>query len=228
MEILRGLVILLFIIGLNPISAQNDSTKTKYQKSVDHSVIIKTNPVSMLSGRVFYTSEFRGTLEIISNPNNSSEVSFSYITFSPLFRDIFAQGGATSINGINYNQPSLTGFRVQITEKFYINSKDRKAPFGWYIGPHLSYLSTHLSASNSIGAQSYQDLRIVSVNGRLGFQALYRELYFVDMFILTGYRDIVRTDYHSNGSQSTIHRILDDTRPSGFQFLPGFNVGISF
>ena len=226
MEVLRKIILLIVLSPLFTTGQDSTNYKQIYNEKLPDRRILKSNPLNFLSGRVFYTSEYRLALELVNNTSTSSEIAISYLGLSPIFKELLL-GSTQQFSNLAPAEPSLRGFRLQFSEKFYWTNSYRQAPHGWYMGPHFSYLNSKLEAFTN-GIKQTSTLRIASLNARLGYQYLWRGVYMVDIYIMSGYRDIVRTDESSNGYYLSSNTIIDDFPPSGFQFLAGFNIGFSF
>jgi hypothetical protein len=116
-------------------------------------LILKTSPTGFLYGGVFpITSEYRFSAEITTGRTQSDQVSVSYLSKNIIWGLI-----DLSSNTAQQRTIKASGYRLQYTHKFYLVNHRHHSPFGFYVGPHVSYA----------------DARVF-----LGMSRYYRDAYF--------------------------------------------------
>jgi hypothetical protein len=121
-----------------------DSLQQISQKHHTNAIVVKTNPFAMLWGSVPFTSEFRLTGEYTLGYNQSAGVSIAYLAHSPMLNPIL-QADTTTTPGLTIPHITASGYRVQFFYRYYPFKKKGeavsfvdKAPYGFFIGPHIS------------------------------------------------------------------------------------------
>ncbi|MDQ3048574.1 MAG: hypothetical protein M3R27_13580 [Bacteroidota bacterium] len=114
-------------------------------------LVIKTSPTAWLWGGVFpLTSEYRLMAEITTGRTQSEQVSISLLGKNPFLGAIERAVGQPS----NYVF-KVGGWKFTYAHKFYLISRRKFAPFGFYVAPLISYTDARVS----IGVQRhYQDV----------------------------------------------------------------------
>lgn len=169
-------------------------------------MLLKTNPLAILWGPIPFTSEYRVVAEITTGRTQSSQIGISYLSISPawiLFEKIAQVPG-------NF-QLKVKGWRLQVAHKFYLISRRKYAPFGFYVSPNVSYSNARLSFGlNQYIRQNYFDFNHLNANILIGVQVGRNSRITMDLFGGVGYKqNTVR--YHVNN-----YRIIPfDTKDFG-------------
>ncbi|HET6245120.1 MAG: hypothetical protein H0V01_14130 [Bacteroidetes bacterium] len=187
------------------------------------SVVFKTNPLPILWGPVYFTSEYRIVNEFVVGPNQSSQIGISFLGKSPIFTLIdnaMSQNGTLKI--------MVRGIRVQLSHRFYLNRKDTYAPEGFYLGPLFSYSTArftnkHLNIYNVYIRSTHINLNMIG-----GYQLILPGDFVIDMFSGFGYKENTWEE-HTPPTITPIN--TDDFGPSynsNFKIILGFNIGKAF
>jgi hypothetical protein len=109
------------------------------------SIILKTNPGTILIGPIIFTSEYRLAAEFPVKLHNGVQVAVSYlgenIFLKLLNKDTTLYGIKTK--GVPY---VVSGFRIQFSYKRYIFERFfGNAPYGVYVGLHYSFSRAKLT-----------------------------------------------------------------------------------
>ncbi len=142
--------ILYLTFSLPAVSQQNNSLLTTYKsKEVpleQPSIILKTNPGTMLIGPIAYTSEYRIAFEIPTYLYYGIQIGVSYLGEN-LFLGLMEKD-TTTVYGLPAKPYDLVvrGFRLQFTYKRYVFQKTfGYAPYGIYIALHYSFSKAYIT-----------------------------------------------------------------------------------
>lgn len=159
-------------------------------------LLIKTNPLAILWGPVPLTSEYRLVAEITTGRTKSAQIGISYLGISPVWK-VFEK--IAQVPG--YYQLKVKGWRIQVAHKFYLISRRRYAPFGFYVSPNVSYSNARLSFGlNNYVRQNYYDFRHLNANLLIGVQVGRNSRITMDIFGGLGYK------------QNTVHHHVNNYR----------------
>lgn len=191
----------------------------------EYHILIKTNPFVYFWGAIPLTAEYRLVGETMVSTKQSSQLALSY-----LGKGIVLKSYEDSANN-NYKFV-VNGFRVQYTHKFFIKNNFQEmalfSPYGWYLGPHVSYSSAKITSKTG----SIYDVFITGIhmnaNLFVGYQTLLYNQFPLDVFFGLGIKENKWTENYRNQNQ---HRVIDMNRlgkyyNSNFKISLGFNIGI--
>lgn len=208
-----------------------DSIREKPISPQRVNTVIKTNPLPILWGPVPLTAEFRIVREITVATNQSMELGFSYLGKSPLFSILE--------NGLNQNNQVkmyVSGFRLQMAHKFYINEVLEKmemsdfdyAPVGFYIAPHISYSSAKFTYKSLNRYDVYIRGTHFNINLLGGYQTLIDDQLAIDFFAGMGYKKNTWTEHSPPNNIVPVDMGLGSFYNSNVKLILGFNAGITF
>ena len=149
-------------------------------------LVLETSPTGILFGGVFpVTSEYRFTAEMTSGRKQSEQVSISYLSKN-IFYALFE--GATKV--ANQRTLKCTGYRLQYAHKFYLVNRRHHSPYGFYVGPHVSYTNARVSLGlTRYYRNSYYDFRHFNANFIFGVQMGKASRLTVDICGGIGYKN---------------------------------------
>lgn len=154
--------------------------------------LIKTNPFAVLWGPIPFTSEYKLVIEIPTTKKQSIQVGISYFRKSPIL-------GIYELQNNNQYDPKLiiTGFRLQVANKFYLIRKKYASPFGFFVAPHVSYSNAHISIGKQRALRSaYYDITHFNINLLAGVQVGRGKKMTAEVFGGIGYKKNT-WNYHS-------------------------------
>jgi hypothetical protein len=189
-------------------------------------VVLKTSPTSFLWGGLFpYTSEYRLATEIASTRTQSEQISFSLLGKNIFLKMIEKATGQSGSNALK-----VSGWRLQYTHKFYLVSRRRAAPYGFYIAPHFSYLNAKISPDlNHYYHQSYLDVKHWNANIIIGVQAGKLHRLTLDVYGGIGYK--TNTIYYHVNTFNIFKYDTSDLGPyynNHLNIIFDINLGYSF
>ncbi len=158
-------------------------------------ILIKSSPTAFLWGGILpFTSEYRLMAEVPSAKKQSEVISFSY-----LGKNIFL-GAVQKLSAVSSNRIlKVSGWRFQYAHKFYLVRHERKAPYGFYVAPLISYSNVHVSIGlNRYYHQTYFDFRNLSENLVIGVQSGKSKHFSTDIYFGMGHKS--NTTYYHAGS----------------------------
>lgn len=157
-------------------------------------LVLKTSPTGFLWGGVFpFTSEYRFTAEITTGRTQSDQVSISYLGKN-VFWNLFEKVSKQSLNDVL----KVNGWRLQYAHKFYLVNRRHHSPYGFYVGPHVSYTNAKIALGlNRYYNQSYFDVRHLNANLIFGVQVGKLSRLTLDVYGGIGYKTNT-IYYHAN------------------------------
>ncbi|MDX2413835.1 MAG: hypothetical protein QNK33_01470 [Bacteroidales bacterium] len=180
-------------------------------------MVIKTNPLAALGGPFWVviiplTGEYKALFEIKTLAKQSVTIGASFLGPSLLLNmdEITTEG--EDISGIN-----TAGFRAQLWYKFYIG-RDKEAPEGFYLGPHISYATANLT-SKDVTSDKLSMVKL-NVNAVIGYQLITSGGFAFDVFTGLGLKNLGFTAEGDSGD------ILDFEMDD--KFTPSVVLGINF
>ncbi len=188
------------------------------------SIILKTNPGTILIGPIAYTSEYRITFEMPTYLYYGIQIGVSYLGEN-IFLEL-TEHDTTTVYGLPARPYDLVvrGFRLQFTYKRYIFQKTfGYAPYGAYIALHYSFSKAYITFRQLNLYKEY--IFAVHENYDLiaGYQ--FRILHFTfDMFSGAGYKN----NFWGVKSGGQIQEIEGLYLRIPVKFVIGFNVGYEF
>ncbi len=182
-------------------------------------LILKTNPLAILWGPIPFTSEYRMVAEITTGRTQSTQVGISIFGTSPLWKAIEKAAKVPS-----YYQLKIRGWRIQASHKFYLISRRRYAPFGFYVSPLVSYSNARISLQNY--KQNYFEFSHFNANILIGVQLGRNTKLTIDIFGGLGYKENT-VFYHINSYRSVPYSTKDfgDLYNSPVKATFGINFG---
>lgn len=188
------------------------------EKIVDAPIVIKTSPTAFLYGGFFpFTAEYRLMAEVTTGRTQSEQASFSILGKSILLKAIEKA----------YNYPTteilkVSGWRVQYAHKFYLISKRKFAPSGFYFGPLLSYSETHISEGLSrYYSKTYYNFKNFNANLMIGVQVARKNRVTFEVYGAVGYKSN-KAYYNSNS------KLMGQLDTSDFGILYNTNLNATF
>ncbi len=227
-KILFFQIILLALTG-NRVNAQyKELPKVEFPQ--EFSMVLKTNPLTILQGPIILTNEYRLASEIVVGPSQSSEIAISILGKSPFY------GAFDTVSSAGTPKIIINGFRFQISHRFYINNALRLlhidapefAPEGFYLGPLFSYSTARISDRFNNRFDRYFRITHTNINLIFGHQWITSSNITFDVFTGFGYKENIWIE-HSPRSITNIS--LDDFSPyyrSNLKLILGWNVGYAF
>ncbi|MBU0487445.1 MAG: DUF3575 domain-containing protein [Bacteroidetes bacterium] len=213
----------ILVLFMSKLQAQ-DTIRPKIYLSSQPNILLKTNPLSILSGPLPLTSEYRIMVETTLSMKESIQLSVSYlgknIILAMIEDSLYAQGTPVF---------RIQGYRFQFQYKYYFEQY-LDAPEGFYVSPHFSYSSAKIGFRNSITDPEYIRMENLNINLLMGRQWNIDDWAFFDAFIGFGYKS--NTWHEFDGTKLTkVKLTANDISPyfvSPFKFNLGFNFGIGF
>ncbi len=165
-------------------------------KIIDAPIVIKTSPTAFIYGGIFpFTAEYRLMAEITTSRTQADQASFSVLGKSMLLQAI-----ETASNYSTSEILKVSGWRVQYAHKFYLISRKKFAPSGFYIGPLLSYSNAHIALGLSrYYTHTYYDFRNFNANVMIGLQAAKKNRVTFEVYAAAGYKSN-KLFYHATSS----------------------------
>jgi hypothetical protein len=131
-------------------------------------LVLKTSITGILAGGglLLFTSEYRLTAEITTGRKQSDQVSIGLLSKNVLWKAIESAANVPANDVLKVN-----GWRIQYAHKFYLVNRKHHSPYGFYVGPHVSYTNAKLSFGlNRFYNQTYYDIRHFNANVIFGVQ----------------------------------------------------------
>jgi hypothetical protein len=180
-------------------------------------MVLKTSPTAFLLGAMFppFTAEYRLMMEVSSGKRQSEQLGLSY-----LGKNIFVNAIEKAANiPVQYHY-KVEGWRIQYAHKFYLVGRRGYAPFGFFVGPSVSYANARVS----IGRQRhyrevYFDFRHFNINAIIGVQAGKTNSLTFEVYGGIGYKSN-KVYYHSSSSKITPY----DTEDFGLIYQTNLNL----
>lgn len=228
------LSLLLSLGAINTNAQENEwgyvdsSLVEKAEKFNDRKLIIKTNPLAIISGDVpILSSEFRVLSEWVTGPKASVVVGASYLGFGLIMRQAIDGDSTSTISSWDYK---YNGFRVQGGFKYYLKNPNIRitdpdfnpAPQGVYLMPLVSYSKSKLSLRN--GSNENYQFVMFSVTANVGIQFLLGKRITMDPYIGLGYKD--NQVFYDPGNGTS--QITNDTPTEGFIFASPLKINMGF
>lgn len=192
-----------------------------------YSLVLKTNPLPILWGPVFFTSEYRFINEFVVAPNQSSQIGISFLGKSPIF-SLFDN----AFNQNNQLKVMVRGFRFQLSHRFYLNRaigiSNDYAPEGFYIGPLFSYSTARYTNRYLNLYDIYVRSTHVNLNLIGGYQLFLPDDFVIDVFAGMGYKE---NTWVENTPPTFTPINTEDFGPfynSNLKIILGFNIGKAF
>jgi hypothetical protein len=207
----RYYVFVLILLGLSlaAIAQVGDTIRLRdtnaFKSSyVPQPLILKTNPMAILWGPIPFTAEYRMVAEITTGRKRSAQIGISYLGKSP----IWSMAENYAHTPTDY-QLKVNGYRIQVSQKFYLISRRRYAPFGFYISPNVSYSNAHIAIGlQRHYSQTYFDFQHFSANLLMGVQMGRRTRITMDVFWGLGYKKNT-VNYHANNYRISNYNTKD-------------------
>ncbi len=215
--------ILLIILTAVFVSAKSQGFITEEKEGIKlkpgANGIIKSNPLPLLWGPGWFTSEFRLVYEKPVNLNQSFLIGASYLGRSPFFIILQNPNSTTKI--------TLRGFRFQLAYKFYLIDE---APEGFYIAPYFSYSDAYiLEKYQPIYSSDYIKQTYMNINAIAGYQIIGYSGFAVDFYGGIGYKNNEWIEKTSAGSTNiTSDFTMFDGPITHVKVILGFNIGYAF
>ena len=218
---LRLIAILIFIVIKNiSVFCQNDRKDLikEYNTENQAGIILKTNPFTLITGPIVYTSEYRLTIESVTFKKQSLQVGVSYLGKGPLLRTLENDTSA------HQDKLKVNGFRFQFSYKFYFS---KKTLLGFYLSPTLSYSTVKFK--NALQPQVGTFYHVIYENFGLlaGYQFLINKKLALDFFFGYGnkynYWYEVRDFKYTDSDETNRYFIREPIK-----IYLGFNIGLAF
>ncbi|RLD46164.1 MAG: hypothetical protein DRI94_15065 [Bacteroidetes bacterium] len=185
--------------------------------------VLKTNPLAIISSPMPYASEYRLIMEHQINKKTTFFIGASYLSKGPILSAEENTNNSQYPNNKFYY--ALYGYRVQGGYKFYYNGK---SPKGFYVGPFISYLSSHIKEKGAPISSEYIKITYFNVNLVFGHQFIIGDVFSIDICSGWGYKN---NEYFYYTQQNNPPQDLRDDWSSGLQnvkFVFNFNFGYKF
>jgi len=232
----RYLIIVFLFVAFSPVSALNNSIgdtirlkkdKAPVKKEYPYQpTVFKTSPTAFLWGGIFpFTSEYRLMVEIPSARTQSEQIAISV-----LGKNIFLSAMENSANVSTDRMLKVKGWRLQYAHKYYLVNRKHHSPYGFYVGPLISYTNAKISIGlNRYYSQAYFDVRNFNANLMMGVQFGKYKRTTMDIYWGIGYKHN-EIYYHSNTFKSSVVDTDDfgDYYNSNVNLVFGINLGYSF
>ncbi len=190
--IITGASINVFAEGDTIRLSQPNKLQKQYYKQP---LLLKTNPLAVLWGPIPYTAEYRLVTEITTGRKKSVQFGISYLDKSLIWK-----AAEKMANIPTYYQLKVKGWRIQAAYRFYLISRRRYAPFGFYISPTVSYSNARISIGlERYYRQVYFDFRHFNSNILIGVQIGRHSDITMDIFAGIGYKKNT-VFYHVNNA----------------------------
>ncbi|MBL7884800.1 MAG: hypothetical protein JNL69_12075 [Bacteroidia bacterium] len=206
------------------VSLKKNKTASKKEYPYQPTVF-KTSPTAFLWGGVFpLTSEYRFMVEMPSARAQSEQIAISV-----LGKNIFWTAMESSANVSTDRMLKVKGWRLQYAHKYYLVNKRHHSPYGFYVGPLISYTNAKISIGlNRYYSQAYFDVRNFNANLMMGVQFGKFKRTTMDIYWGIGYKHN-EIYYHSNTFKSSVidTREFGDFYSSNVNLVFGINLGYS-
>ena len=190
------------------------------------SIILKTNPGTILMGPIFFTSEYRLAAEIPVKLHNGVQVAVSYLgknILLSLFNKDTTQYGIPT-KGVPI---VVSGFRVQFTYKRYVFEKlFGNDPYGVYIALHYSFSKAKLTLDRLNLFREYIYAAFENYDVITGYQFKFLNKITVDLFAGLGYKNNLYGFFKNGASQGVGYDDIFWDVP--LKIVLGFNAGLDF
>jgi hypothetical protein len=187
-------------------------------------LLLKSNPLATLWGPIPFTGEYRLMAEITTGRTRSAQAGISYLGKSLIY-SIVEQATKTP----SFYRLKVSGWRVQAAYRFYLISKRKYAPFGFYVSPGVSYSNARIAIGlERYYQQVYFDFRHFCSSVVVGVQVGRNAKITMDIFTGVGYkRNLVF--YHINNSKVLPYDTEDfgDYYNWPVKYIFGINFGYS-
>lgn len=230
MKFLKIYFAILFIpVTINLFASNNDGDtirlKPKEKEVIPYPqqpAIIKTNPFAILWGPIFYTAEYKLLLEMPTSRRQSFQVGLSYLGKSPVI-------SLLERNMHPSQRMTITGFRIQIAQRFYIVRKKYGSPFGFYFSPTASFSSANITIGKSSANRKNESLNVTHFNTTLliGVQVGRGKKITADVFGGVGYKRntwIYQPSYYYRSIPPNI-KDMGEFYNSSLKLTLGFSIG---
>lgn len=216
--IMKLVCIFLLLIFSWPAIAQFDPGNRPDRNKL---LYLKTNPMAMMQGPMFFASEFRLCAERPVRSGQSFQLSVAYLGKSAFL----------ALSEAMMDDPYrfvVKGFRVTAEYRLYADAgkTDDNLLSGPYVAPYVSWASAEVSDQYSVNFNEYTKATYQHACIKIGYQFL-RDRFVADFFTGAGYRNNVWT-LHENHKLTVLDSKDSEPFPGHFKFLLGFNLGVSF
>jgi hypothetical protein len=200
--------------------------ETLKDKIINAPIVIKTSPTAFLGGGFFlYNSEYRLMVEITTGRRQSEQAAISFLGKGVLLK--LAEKAA------NYKSNEIlkiTGWKVQYAHKFYLITKRRYAPSGFFVAPMFSYYNTHISIGlDRFYHHSYFEFSNLNADIMIGVQAAHAKRLTFEAYCGAGYKSNLffyhATSYSGGKIDTTDFPFIYTTH---LNLLCGINLGWAF
>lgn len=184
-------------------------------------ILLKTNPFAPLWGPIPYTGEYRFMVEVANAPRQSTVIGLSYLGKSLMWGLIEKSASVPSQYRLK-----VSGWRLQLAYRFYLNKQKTVAPFGFYVSPALSYSNAKVAIGlERFYKQVYYDFSNVSANILIGTQMRRSSKVAIDIFAGWGYQKN-QVFYHISSSKALPYNTRDfgNYYNKPYRFTFGFNL----
>ncbi len=197
----------------------------KKDKIIKQPFILKTNPLAILWGPIPYTAEYRIVAEITTGRTQSEQFGISYIDKSVIYGILEKVVGVPAIE-----QYKVKGWRIQYAHRFYLISRKRYAPYGFFVSPALSYSDARISVSlDRYYRENYFDFRHINAAILIGVQVGRTSRFSMEVFGGIGIKKNI-VQFHANMAQVSDYDTKDfgTIYNSPLKITLGMNMGWSF
>jgi len=229
-------VISSFAQDYNEFGYVDSSFIKKASKFNTKKVILKTNPLAILSGDIpIFSSEFRLVGEFVTSPKTSVVLGASYLGMGLLLRAAYDNDTNFTSQGLSSWDIGFNGFRIQGGFKYYlknprisISDPDFKpAPGGFYIYPMASYSTAKYY--EKVNKDDYFRFTHWSVTMNIGVQFLMGERITLDPYLGVGYKKNTITDSSGLTPADLVEEMKDSfIYGANLKLNLGLNMGIRF
>ncbi|MCE3278541.1 MAG: hypothetical protein K0S44_732 [Bacteroidetes bacterium] len=180
-------------------------------------MVLKTSPTAFLLGAMFppFTAEYRLMMEISSGKRQSEQLGISY-----LGKNIFVNAIEKAANIPAEYHYKVEGWRIQYAHKFYLVGRRGYAPFGFFVGPSVSYANARIAIGRKrYYEEVYFDFRHFNVNAIIGVQVGKANSLTFEVYGGIGYKSN-KVYYHSSSANITPY----DTEDFGLIYQTNLNL----
>lgn len=185
-------------------------------------ILLKTNPLAPLWGPIPYTGEYRFMAEVASAPRQSTVIGVSYLGKSLMWGLIEKSASVPSQYRLK-----VSGWRLQLAYRLYLNRAGKYAPFGFYVSPAFSYSNAKVAIGlERFYKQVYYDFTHFSADLLFGTQLRRTSKLTMDLFAGWGYHKN-EVFYHISSSKALPYNTRDfgNYYNKPYRFTFGFNIG---
>ncbi len=222
--ILTLLFLLVFFKGFAQFIENDDDDIKKNINDYRPANVLKTNPLAIISSPMPLASEYRLIMEHQINNNSAFFVGGSYLG-KGLFLSMLEESNNAQYPNNQFFY-ALYGYRAQGGYKFYYNGK---SPKGFYVGPFISYLSSHIKEKGAPISSEYIKVTYFNVNLVFGHQFIIGDVFSIDICSGWGYKN--NEYFYYTQQNNPAQDLTDDMPESAFQhlkFVFNFNFGYKF